>query len=70
MDVQKAVTDYIEQAGIKQVHIAQNCDFSKQKMNAIMNHKQNISLDDYGRICVALGVPFDFFYNKAKEAGA
>lgn len=66
-DMQKAVTDYITESGIRQTHIAGKCHFSKQKMNAIMHLKQAMSLNDYIAICTALNVPFEFFYNRAKE---
>ena len=67
MRTQAEIADYIRKKGIKQISVAEKCGFTKQKMNAIANNKQRLSVEDYEKICIALGVPFDFFYNRAKE---
>ena len=66
MTVQSAIADYIKASGIKQTYVAEKCGFTKQKMNVITAQKQKLSAEDYGKICEALNVPFEFFYNRAQ----
>lgn len=68
MNVEKAIKEYLVSNGIKQTSVAERCSWTKQRLNAILTGKQKINVDDYGAICEAVGVPYDFFYNAAAEA--
>lgn len=63
MSIEQAIREYLENHGIKQVFLAEQCGWAKQRMNAILTGKQKISADDYGAICEVVGVPYDYFYN-------
>ena len=68
MTVSQAINQHIRESGIKQTALAEKCGWPKQKMNAIVRERQTLSSDDYGCICDALDVPYDFFYNLASNA--
>lgn len=68
MKIEQAIKAYLENHGIKQAFIAERCGWTKQRMNAILTGKQKISVNDYGAICEAVGVPYDYFYNMAQDS--
>lgn len=63
MGIERAIREYLLSNGIKQTAVAEQCNWTKQRLNAILTGKQKISADDYGAICEAVGVPYDYFYN-------
>ena len=63
MNIELAIREYLISHGIKQAFVADKCGWSKQKTNAIMTGKQKINADEYGSICDAICVPYDYFYN-------
>lgn len=68
MGIDRAIKDYLSSHGIKQTFVSGRCGWSKQKTNAIVTGKRKISAEEYGAICEAVGVPYDYFYNAAKVA--
>lgn len=68
MSIDLAIREYLINHGIKQTFVSERCGWSKQKTNAIVTGKKKISADEYGNICDAVGVPYDYFYNAAKAA--
>lgn len=68
MTIQSKILDYINERGIKQVTIAEKCGWNKVRLHNMLHEKQCMSIEDYGLICNALGVPYDFFYQKSKSA--
>ena len=68
MNVVKNLTDYLDANGIKQAHVANKCGWNRQKMNSICSGNQRVSMDDYIKICDALGLPYDFFF-RTEAAG-
>lgn len=66
MSIDCAIKEYLVSHGIKQTFVSERCGWSRQKTNAIVTGKQKISADEYGAICEAVGVPYDYFYNAAK----
>jgi len=72
MNVSQAVKQYIESNGIKQTFLAEKCGWTKQKMSSIITGRKRMGADEMASICDAVGVPYDFFYNRASadaEAG-
>ena len=69
MDVVKNLVDYLTARGIKQTFVAEKCGWNRQKVNAICAGKQGVSMDDYIKICDALGISYDFLFNYEKVAG-
>lgn len=68
--IEQAIKEYLKNHGIKQAFVAERCDWTKQRMNAILTGKQKISADDYAAICEAISVPYDYFYNAAARDSA
>lgn len=42
--------------------IVDKCGWSKQKVYSMLHGINRISVEEYGMICKALGVPVEFFY--------
>lgn len=66
--IRDALIEYITNLGIKQVAICEKTGISQPSMSAIMNRKRQIEVDEYAKICEALGVSLDFFYRKDKAS--
>lgn len=67
LNAEKAIADYLEEKGITQAHVARKCGFTKQKMYKIVKQKQKLGIEDYMKICIALDVHPNFFFDKARE---
>lgn len=65
MGIEFVIREYLIGHGIKQSFVADKCGWTKQKINAIMTGRQKINADEYGAICEAINVPYDYFYNIA-----
>lgn len=63
MGIEIVIRQYLEDHGIKQTFVSDQCGWTKQKTNAIVTGKRRITADEYGAICEAVGVPYDYFYN-------
>lgn len=70
MTIQQAIENYVSKKGIKQTVIAEKCGWSKQKASGILSGKQRLLAVDHGKLCEALEVPYDFFYNQARGKSA
>ena len=68
MSIEQAIREYLESHGIKQTFVSGQCGWTKQKTNAIVTGKKRILADEYGAICEAVGVPYDYFYKIAAAA--
>lgn len=62
MSIELAIRKYLKDHGIKQSFVAEKCGWSKQKTHTIISGKQKISAEEYGRLCDAVEVPYDYFY--------
>lgn len=68
MSIEQAIRAYLIDRGITQAFIARKCGWSKQRTNAILTGKQRLKAEDNRRICEAIGVSYDYFYNAAERA--
>lgn len=68
MAMELLIRKYLEDHGIKQTFISDRCGWTKQKTHAIVTGKRKITADEYGEVCDAVGVPYDFFFNEAASA--
>ena len=62
MKIADNILAYIRANGIQQKIIVDNCGWSKQKVYSMHHGINRISVEEYGMICKALGVPVEFFY--------
>lgn len=66
--VRKLILQYLEDNGIKQNFLAKRIDMSPVTLNTILNGSRKIDIDEYVKICDALGVPYDTFIPNHKIA--
>lgn len=67
VSIEMTIREYLIGHGIKQSFVAEKCGWSKQKANSIATGKQKITAEEYGRLCDAVGVPYDYFFNETVE---
>lgn len=59
--VREAIAKYLEENGIKQNFLANKINMSPVSLNNIINGSRKIDIEEYVRICDALGMPYEFF---------
>lgn len=52
---------YLAENGLKQTHIAEKAGIPKPIFCMMLNDKRKIEVNEYMRICDAIGVPLDQF---------
>ena len=67
MQISIALKNYLNTHGIKQTFVAEQCGWSKQKVNCIVSGRQRITAEDMRIICDSLGLPYDYFFNVARD---
>lgn len=67
MSIELTIRKYLLDHGIKQSFVAEKCGWTKQKTNAIATGKTKITANEYGDLCDAIGVPYDYFFNAVAE---
>ena len=55
------IKEYISQKGLKLGAVANKAGIPLNTFSAIVNGKRKITVEEYVRICAALGVPFEQF---------
>ena len=68
LTIELAIREYLISHGISQAFVARKCGWSKQRINAILTGKQKITAEEYGRLCDAIGLPYDYFYNAVQDS--
>lgn len=63
LSIELAIRKYLLDHGIKQSFVAEKCGWTRQKTNAIATGKAKITANEYGDLCDAIGVPYDYFFN-------
>lgn len=61
MTVAENIRKYLEDEGLMFKAVARKADIRKDSFSNAMNGKRKISVDEYIRICAALGVPITAF---------
>lgn len=59
--VRERIADYLKEKGIKQEYVANKANISSTAMSNLVSGKRNLDVEEYIRICYALGVSCDFF---------
>lgn len=59
--VREAIAKYIKENGIKQNFLANKINMSPISLNNIINGSRKIDIEEYVKICDALGTPYDYF---------
>ena len=55
------IKEYISQKGLKLGAVANKAGIPRNTFSAMVNGKRKITVEEYVRICAALGVPFEQF---------
>ena len=58
-----AIKEYLEKNGIKQVFVAEKAGLTPSQMSDICNRDRSIDCVTYYKICHALNVPLDQFFD-------
>ena len=58
------IKDYLAEKGVKQSFLVEKTGMGASKISKICNHDQVIDAITYKRICDALGLPLDYFFDK------
>lgn len=66
--IKDRMRQYIKETGVKQSFLSQKSGMSPQAISTFMNCKRDLSIDEYYRLCDALGVSYEFFINHKKSA--
>ncbi len=56
------IKKYLTENGIKQTFLADKTGFTNSIISDMLNGTRKIETTEYFKICKALDVPFDFFY--------
>lgn len=63
------IKKYLEENGIKQNYLSEKTGIPPAILNAIMNDKRKIEVNEYLKICDALELPLDYFRPHDEENG-
>lgn len=58
----KKIKEYLLQHGIKQTFLVKQTGLSKRVINDICTHDRKVECTEYYKICKALDLPFEFFF--------
>lgn len=67
LNIELAIRKYLIDHGIKQSFVAEKCGWTRQKTNAIATGKTKITANEYGELCDAVGVPYDYFFKAVQD---
>jgi transcriptional regulator with XRE-family HTH domain len=58
--IYKSIEKYLTTKGIKQSFLSEKTGISEQILSAMLNGKRTIKVDEYFKICEALGISLDY----------
>lgn len=58
----EAIENYIEEQGIELVLLSKKTGITKHNIGLVLSGKRKLSLDEYEKICLALNVPYEYFF--------
>ena len=61
------IKKYLNSKGIKQIYLAKRTGLTQNALNALLNGRRNLEVEEYFSICEALGVEFDFFRKRGRD---
>lgn len=59
----ESIAEYLKQNGIKQTFICEKTGLTKHSISTALNGKRKLSVEEYEKICLALDVPYSFFFD-------
>lgn len=64
--IAKEIEKYIQENGIEPVFLCQKTGMTKHCINMSLKGKRKLSIDEYVKICTALNVSYEYFFDKDK----
>lgn len=65
--IRKLISDYLKEMGIKQIWLSEKTGMTPQALSTTLNGERNLDIEEYTKICDALGVRYDYFFNKRAQ---
>lgn len=65
--VKQRIAKYLESNGIKQIYISQETGIPPQSVSLLLRGERNLEIDEYVKICDALGVSYTYFMPKRSK---
>lgn len=62
------IKNYLDQNGIKYTHISTLTGIPLNTFSAMLNSKRKITVEEYFKICCALNVDANYFYEQVSKA--
>lgn len=66
--IANAIAKYLKENGLKQSDLCSKTGLSKACIQRSLYGKRPLSIDEYEKICVALHVPYEYFFEKRHES--
>ncbi len=66
--IAKTIAKYIKEKGIKQVFLCEKTGLTKHCVSMLLKGQRKLSIDEYEKICTALNVPYDYFFNQLEKS--
>jgi len=61
----ESIAKYIAKNGIRQVFLCEKTGLTKHCVSMSLKGQRKLSLDEYEKICQALNVPCEYFFNQS-----
>ena len=59
-----AIAKHVKENGIKQTFLCKQTGLTKHCISTALNGKRKLSVDEYEKICTALNVPYEYFFEQ------
>lgn len=66
--VKENIAQYVLERGIKQIYISKCIGLSPQSVSQIMKGKRKLNIEEYAKLCKALNLPYDYFFDRSKRS--
>lgn len=63
-----AIARYVKENGIKQSFLCEQTGLTKHCISTALNGKRKLSVDEYEKICSALNVPYEYFFEQRRKS--
>lgn len=65
--IAESIATYLKEHGIKQAALGRQTGLSRRCLSLSLRGMRKISVEEYGMICDALKVPYDFFFREVND---
>lgn len=65
--IAEAIENYLEKSGITLVSLSEKTGLTCRSIGYAFKGERKFSIDEYVKICIALELPYDYFFNQAMK---